>query len=150
MRSRGVCLPSICAGVLAAALLASGCASSTAPSSFAPFTQTDVVVGTGDVAVDGASITVNYTGWLYDPTKPDNKGLQFDTTTGQSPFTFTLGAGNVIAGWDQGLVGMKVNGIRRLIIPPSLAYGGTRSGDIPPYSTLVFDIQLVSVTPPSS
>ncbi|MFL6280994.1 MAG: FKBP-type peptidyl-prolyl cis-trans isomerase [Vicinamibacterales bacterium] len=101
--------------------------------------------GTGSEAITGALVTVNYTGWLYDPAKLDGKGLQFDTSVGANPFAFTLGAGQVIAGWDQGIAGMKVGGLRRLIIPPSLAYGPVRYGPIPPDATLVFDIELTEV-----
>ena len=107
--------------------------------------QTDLIAGAGAVAASGNSITVNYTGWLYDPAKPENKGQQFDTSSGRDPFTFTLGAGQVIAGWDQGLINMRVGGTRRLVIPPSLAYGSSRNGPIPPNSSLVFDVQLVSI-----
>jgi len=87
---------------------------------------------------------VTYTGWLYDGSKADFKGLVFDSTLGKAPFSFALGAGAVIKGWDQGIPGMKVGGLRRLVIPPSLAYGPTRSGAIPANSTLVFDVGLVS------
>src|SRR5512134_1363111 len=101
-----------------------GCTdSATAPSDFAPFSQTDVRVGTGAEAVSGAVLEVHYTGWLYDGTKAENKGLQFDSSAGGDPLSFTLGAGRVISGWDQGLVGMRAGGLRRLVIPPSLAYG---------------------------
>jgi FKBP-type peptidyl-prolyl cis-trans isomerase len=94
--------------------------------------------------VAGRRITVNYTGWLYDPTRPDNKGQQFDTSAGRQPFSFVPGAGQVIRGWDQGVVGMKVGGLRRLTIPPDLAYGSTGAGGvIPPNATLVFDIELL-------
>jgi FKBP-type peptidyl-prolyl cis-trans isomerase FkpA len=140
------------AGVLACAALTvavQGCADPpTGPSMSAPFNQTDLRVGTGDEAAFGNSITVNYTGWLYDASKPDAKGLQFDSSVGGAPFTFTLGAGGVIVGWDEGLVGMKAGGARRLIIPSSLAYGGIRNGPIPPFATLVFDIELVEVVKP--
>lgn len=102
-------------------------------------------MGTGADAISGTSITVNYTGWLYDTSKADHKGLQFDTSVGKTPFSFTLGAGQVIKGWDQGVVGMKVGGTRELVIPPSLAYGSTRTGSIPPNATLLFDITLVSI-----
>ena len=78
-------------------------------------------------------------------TKPDLKGLQIDTSVGGTPFTFTLGIGQVIAGWDQGLPGMKVGGTRRLVIPSSLAYGSVRSGPVPPFATLVFEIDLLNV-----
>ncbi len=131
--------------VLVALLPAAACNSSTAPSNLAAFSQTDLVVGSGPAAAAGNTLTVNYTGWLLDITKTDGKGLQFDTTLGREPFSFTLGTQDVIPGWDQGLVGMQVGGIRRLIIPPSLAYGGTRNGPIPPNSTLVFEIELLSV-----
>jgi FKBP-type peptidyl-prolyl cis-trans isomerase FkpA len=132
-------------------LTVSSCSQSiTSPSSSFPFSQVDLLAGTGDAAAVNDILTVNYTGWLYDPTKPDNKGLQFDTTVGKDPFVFTLGTASVIQGWDQGLVGMKTGGIRRLVVPPSLGYGDVRNFSIPPYSTLVFEIELVSVTAPSS
>jgi FKBP-type peptidyl-prolyl cis-trans isomerase FkpA len=122
-----------------------GCSSSpTAPSSPA-FSQTDLRVGTGNAAASGSSVTVIYTGWFYDSSKTDKKGLEFDSTAGQTPLTFTLGAGTVIPGWDQGLVGMRVGGLRQLIIPPSMGYGGSRYASIPPNATLVFDIELVEV-----
>jgi FKBP-type peptidyl-prolyl cis-trans isomerase FkpA len=118
------------------------------PSTTAPYSQVDLKVGTGAEAASGTTITVNYTGWIYDATKPDTKGLQFDTSVGTTPFTFVLGTNSVIQGWDQGLVGMKVGGIRRLVIPPSLAYGSVRNFSIPPYSTLVFDVELLEIPPP--
>ena len=86
---------------------------------------------------------VSYTGWLYDPTKPESKGAQFDTST---MYSFVLGAGSVIRGWDQGVVGMKIGGQRRLIIPPELAYGSQASARVPANSTLVFDIMLLNVS----
>ena len=127
------------------AAAASGCTSTTGPSSTAPFSQTDLTPGTGTEAATGNILSVDYTGWLYDPSKPDHKGLQFDTSIGRSVFTFTLGKGQVIKGWDQGLVGMKVGGIRRLVVPPSLAYGATGNPPIPPNAALVFDIALIAV-----
>src|SRR4051812_20952518 len=108
------------------ALLAAGCGSATPVSPTtpgAPFSQTDLRVGTGTEATAGRVITVNYTGWLYDTSQIENKGRQFDTSAGRGPFSFTLGAGTVIRGWDQGVVGMRVGGMRRLVIPPELAYG---------------------------
>jgi len=131
----------VLAGLIALSL---GCSSSpTGPSNDAPFSQTDLRVGTGAVAAAGQTLTVNYTGWFYDASKPDQKGVSFDSTVGKSPFTFTLGAQQVIKGWDQGLPGMQVGGLRRLVIPPSLAYGSTRSGSIPANSTLLFEIELL-------
>jgi FKBP-type peptidyl-prolyl cis-trans isomerase FkpA len=115
------------------------------PSPSVPFTQTDLRIGTGAEAVNGSVLTMNYTGWLYDASKADRKGLQFDSSIGQPPFVFTLGVGQVIRGWDQGVPGLKVGGLRQLIVPPSLAYGDVRSGGIPPNSTLVFDVELVGI-----
>ena len=124
----------------------SGCGDSpTAPSSFAPFTRTDLRVGTGLPALVGSVVTVHYTGWIYDPTKTDNKGPLFDTSVGGDPFSFTLGSGQVITGWDLGVVGMLEGGLRRIVLPPSLAYGQGRNSIIPPNATLVFDIDLVTV-----
>lgn len=135
--------------ILGAAILTviagSGCSSSsTAPTSSAPYSQTDLTVGTGITAASGNRVTAAYTGWLYDSSQPSGKGKQFDSSPG---YTFILGAGTVIKGWDQGVVGMKVGGQRRLVIPPDLAYGsqGSSNGAIPPNATIVFDITLVSV-----
>lgn len=108
----------------------------------APFSQIDVIVGTGATATPGRTIMVSYTGWLYDPTRPESKGTQFDSNAG---FTFPLGAGRVIAGWEQGVNGMRVGGLRRLTIPPNLGYGPQANGQIPGNSTLVFDIMLLAV-----
>ena len=89
---------------------------------------------------------MQYTGWLYESTAKDNKGKEFDSSRNAGkPFKFPLGTGSVIKGWDQGIVGMAVGGKRRLVIPPSLAYGATRQGIIPPNATLVFEITLVSI-----
>jgi FKBP-type peptidyl-prolyl cis-trans isomerase FkpA len=130
------------------ALLASACGSSTtSPSQNAnvPFSMTDLVVGTGATATAGRIASVNYTGWLYDASKTENKGTQFDSNAGKGAFQFTLGVGRVIAGWDQGVAGMKIGGKRRLIIPPSLGYGASGTGPIPGNATLVFDIELIGV-----
>jgi FKBP-type peptidyl-prolyl cis-trans isomerase FkpA len=117
------------------------------PSNIAPFSQRDLLVGTGGDAEAGKVLRVNYTGWLYNQDRPDQKGSVFDSSlnTGREPFVFVLGAGQVIAGWDQGLVGMKVGGVRRLVVPPSLAYGGFRNGPIPPNATLVFEVELLEI-----
>ncbi len=125
--------------------MAAGCHNSPTSPSSAAYSQTDVRVGTGTTAASGNAVTVNYTGWFYDSSKPDGKGLEFDSTVGKSSFTFTLGAGSVIAGWDQGIVGMQIGGLRRLVIPPSLAYGSVRYNSIPPNTTLVFDVELLQV-----
>jgi FKBP-type peptidyl-prolyl cis-trans isomerase FkpA len=118
----------------------------TAQSQGPAFQRIDIVEGTGALASSGRTLTVNYTGWLYDATKSDFKGTQFDTSVGKTPFTFHLGAGSVITGWDQGLLGMRAGGKRTLIIPASLAYGSTGSGTtIPPNAPLIFEVELVSV-----
>jgi FKBP-type peptidyl-prolyl cis-trans isomerase len=117
----------------------------TTPSTGAPYSQTDLQLGAGADAVAGKTITANYTGWFYDASKTDQKGLQFETSVGKTPLTFVLGTGNVIQGFDVGMNGMKVGGMRRLIIPPSLAYGGVRNGPIPPFATLVFEVELLEV-----
>ncbi len=107
----------------------------------------DVKQGTGAEAVSGKPVVVHYTGWLYDASKPDNKGGKFDSSRDrQVPFGFFLGAGKVIKGWDEGVVGMKVGGQRTLIIPPGLAYGDRAVGGvIPANSTLIFDVELIEV-----
>lgn len=111
----------------------------------APFSTTDLRVGTGVAAAVGQAISVNYTGWLYSNTAPENKGTVFDTSAGRGVFRFTLGVGSVIRGWDQGIPGMRVGGLRRIVIPPELAYGSSGSGPIPPNATLLFEVELVSV-----
>ena len=82
---------------------------------------------------------------FYGESRPEKKGPVFDSSVGGTPFSFTLGASQVIAGWDQGLQGMRIGGVRRLVIPPSLAYGTFRNGPIPPNATLVFEIELLDV-----
>ncbi len=99
----------------------------------------DQQVGSGDEATSGKTVDVHYTGWLTDGTK-------FDSSIGRGPFSFRLGAGQVIAGWDQGVQGMKVGGKRRLTIPSELGYGARGfPGAIPPNSTLVFEVELLGV-----
>ena len=123
-----------------------GCGgSSDAPTvvtSSAPYSQTDLVAGFGADATSGRTVTVSYSGWLYDTSRPEGKGNQFDSSPN---FQFTLGRGQVIAGWDRGVLGMKVGGQRRLIIPPDLAYGQSGRPPIPPNATLIFDITLLGV-----
>ena len=107
----------------------------------------ELKAGTGEVATAGKIAVVQYTGWLYEASAKDNKGKQFDSSLNQGqPFRFPVGAGQVIKGWDQGVVGMKVGASRRLIIPADLAYGDSGAGGvIPPGATLVFDIDLVAI-----
>jgi FKBP-type peptidyl-prolyl cis-trans isomerase FkpA len=129
--------------MLAAAITA--CNNSPTTPSSAAYSSTDLRIGSGATAGAGNTVTVNYTGWLYDSTKTDGKGLEFDSTLGKSPLSFVLGTGSVIAGWDEGIPGMRVGGVRRLVIPPSLGYGESRYASIPPNSTLVFEIELLNV-----
>jgi len=110
-----------------------------------PLKKIDTVVGTGKEAVAGANVVVNYTGWIYEPNSPQQHGAQFDSSIGRSPFSFPLGAGQVIPGWDQGVLGMKVGGKRTLIVPASLGYGSNGIGPIPPNSNLIFDVELLEV-----
>ena len=107
--------------------------------------KTDVKVGTGEEAEIGKTVNVHYTGWLYDENAPDKKGKKFDSSYDRKePFSFMLGAGRVIKGWDKGVQGMKVGGQRTLIIPPSMAYGAKGAGGvIPPDATLIFDVELI-------
>jgi FKBP-type peptidyl-prolyl cis-trans isomerase FkpA len=107
----------------------------------------DLVTGTGAEAVDGRLLRVHYTGWLYHPSRPDHKGREFDSSRRRGvPFEFRLGAGQVIRGWEDGVRGMRGGGVRRLTIPPSLAYGAAgAAGVIPPHATLVFEIELLEV-----
>ena len=109
--------------------------------------MTDREIGTGATAEAGHDVAVHYTGWLHDPAAPDNKGRKFDSSRDRGqPFRFTLGEGMVIAGWDQGVVGMKIGGHRTLTIPPELGYGARGAGGvIPPNATLVFDVELLEV-----
>ncbi len=109
--------------------------------------KTDAVIGTGAEATAGKSVSVHYTGWLYDASAPDHKGKKFDSSRDRGePLSFPLGAGRVIKGWDEGVAGMKVGGRRTLIIPPDLAYGARGAGGvIPPNATLVFDVELLDV-----
>jgi len=119
-----------------------------APTVNVPFSATDLVVGSGAMASAGQTLTVAYTGWLYEQGASENKGTLFDQASTSSPFSFVLGAGQVIAGWDQGFAGMRVGGRRRLVIPPELAYGsqGAAGGLIPPNATLVFEVELLAVS----
>jgi FKBP-type peptidyl-prolyl cis-trans isomerase FkpA len=104
-------------------------------------------VGSGNDAQAGRTVVVHYTGWLYDESRSDKKGRKFDSSRDRNePFSFDLGAGQVIPGWDQGVAGMRVGGQRTLVIPPSLGYGARGAGGvIPPNATLVFDVELMDV-----
>lgn len=120
-------------------------AASAAPMA-ASLQQIDVKIGTGKEAVAGSNVSVHYSGWLFDANAAKQHGTAFDSSVGRGPFSFPLGAGRVIKGWDQGVAGMKVGGKRTLIIPAELGYGARGAGGvIPPNATLVFDVELLDV-----
>jgi FKBP-type peptidyl-prolyl cis-trans isomerase FkpA len=126
-----------------------GCERAKAPAPVAaapiPLQKIDTVAGTGKEAVGGVTAVVNYTGWLYEPNAPQQHGAQFDSSVGRGPFSFSLGAGQVIPGWDEGVKGMKVGGKRTLIVPAAMGYGSSGAGPIPPNANLIFDVELVDV-----
>jgi FKBP-type peptidyl-prolyl cis-trans isomerase FkpA len=131
------------AAVLAFGLaLAFGQAAASAPKALQ---KTDTVAGSGKAAKAGSTVTVHYTGWLYAPKEPGQHGAQFDSSAGGEPFTFQLGAGKVMPGWDEGLVGMKAGGKRTLVVPAAKGYGSRGAGPIPPNANLIFDVQMLDV-----
>ena len=107
----------------------------------------DTTVGSGAEAKAGQRVKVHYTGWLYDPTAANNRGTKFDSSKDRGqPFSFGLGGGEVIRGWDEGVQGMKVGGTRVLTIPPEMGYGARGAGGVlPPNATLVFEVDLLGV-----
>jgi FKBP-type peptidyl-prolyl cis-trans isomerase len=117
------------------------------PAVIAALVKTDVKLGEGALAAAGKTISVHYTGWLYDEAAPNHHGKKFDSSRDRNtPFDFTLGVGQVIPGWDHGVEGMKVGGQRMLIVPPGMAYGSRGAGGvIPPNAQLVFDVELLAV-----
>lgn len=141
----------LAAALLAAALVA-GCADPGPPpgGTVAELARIDVAQGEGDIAQAGDEVTVHYTGWIYDEREPDLRGEQFDSSRERGePFTFPLGAGRVIPGWDEGVTGMRVGGRRELRIPAEMAYGRRGAGGaIPPNASLVFDVELLEVRTP--
>jgi FKBP-type peptidyl-prolyl cis-trans isomerase FkpA len=108
----------------------------------------DLIVGDGEEATSGSTVAVHYIGWLADTDENGDvvTGTQFDSSVGGDPFQFTIGAGDVIPGWDIGVAGMKVGGVRILLIPPAMGYGAQGAGDvIPPNAALIFQVQLLGV-----
>jgi FKBP-type peptidyl-prolyl cis-trans isomerase FkpA len=144
-------LPVAIACAFAGALLGCGAKPSNTPAATASAVNslevTDLAHGAGAAVGAGQYAIVQYTGWLYEPSAPDHKGKEFDSSLKSgTPFRFQLGAGQVIKGWDQGVAGMQIGGKRRLVIPADLAYGDSGAGDvIPPGATLVFDVDLVGI-----
>ena len=136
---------------LLALLALSACADPGPPSggSVAELQRIDEKPGTGAMATAGSDVTVHYTGWLYDEKAKELRGEKFDSSVdrGES-FTFLLGAGQVIRGWDDGVAGMRVGGKRRLLIPSDYGYGRDGAGGvIPPNASLVFEVELLAVKP---
>ena len=139
-------------GLALSTALVTGCAESTTPSSKATgsvteLVITDVVTGEGTEAIAGSTLSMHYTGWLYDESSAGNKGKKFDSSLDRGrPFEFKLGMGRVIKDWDQGVAGMKVGGQRTLTIPSNLGYGARGAGgSIPPNAALIFDVELLDV-----
>jgi FKBP-type peptidyl-prolyl cis-trans isomerase FkpA len=143
----------LCLGAAAAVLFGSllaGCSRQEAPpppNSSGDIIMTDLKTGTGPAISKGQTAVVHYTGWLYSEGAPENKGKKFDSSRDRGqPFSFPLGAGRVIQGWDEGVDGMQVGGQRRLLIPPEKGYGASGAGGvIPPNATLVFDVELMAI-----
>ena len=137
----GLCVVIVCALLLIPQAMST--AKVTTPSGLQ---YVDLTVGNGDVAKAGDQVSVHYTGWLQNP--GGSKGRKFDSSKDRGqPFQFALGQGQVIKGWDEGVQGMKVGGVRELIIPPALGYGQRGAGGvIPPNATLIFEVELLGVT----
>ena len=122
-------------------------AAAPAPAVVTELVKKDTKVGEGKLAEKGKAVSVHYTGWLYDPAAPEQKGKKFDSSLDRKvPFGFILGAGKVIKGWEEGVVGMKEGGARTLIIPASRGYGDRGAGGvIPPGATLLFEVELLKI-----
>ena len=136
--------------LLAAAVLLAGCSPNTQQESTVSTAQlkmTELKPGTGPAIKTGQTAVVHYTGWLYVEDAPDHKGKKFDSSLDRNdPFSFPVGGGQVIQGWDQGVAGMQVGGQRRLVITAELGYGSRGAGSvIPPNATLLFDVELLSI-----
>lgn len=134
-----------------AALATAACGNDNSPSGtgaedISALRTIDLTVGSGAQAAPGQRITVHYTLYLYSSTAAGNKGSRLESSRdSNTPFAFTLGSGGVIAGWDQGIPGMRVGGSRTLLIPSAMAYGSRGSGRVPPNAALVFDVDLISI-----
>ena len=124
-----------------------GMAENTSDAAMTGLQITDVTNGEGATAEAGQTVIVHYTGWLYDPSQPDNKGEKFDSSVDRGqPFSCPLGAGQVIRGWDEGFAGMQIGGKRILVIPPEMGYGERGAGGvIPPNATLMFEVDLLEI-----
>ena len=147
------CKPRLAMAAATAMLLSllAGCADPGPPPGgrIAELQRVDERTGTGAVATPGSDVTVHYTGWLFDDKAANRRGQKFDSSVDRGqPFSFLLGAGRVIRGWDDGVAGMRVGGKRVLMIPPELGYGRKGAGGvIPPNGSLVFEVELLDVKP---
>lgn len=132
---------------LVVTILAASCGGSTETGTVTELIREDARVGVGAEAQPGRRVVVHYTGWLYEESRPDRKGAKFDSSRDRNePFSFSLGAGEVIRGWDEGVAGMRVGGQRTLTIPPNLGYGAQGAGGvIPPNATLLFEVELLEI-----
>lgn len=130
-----------------ALMLAAACGNDAGRSTVTQLIRQDARVGTGAEAQPGRGVVVHYTGWLYDESRPDRKGAKFDSSRDRNePFSFNLGAGEVIQGWDEGVAGMRVGGQRTLTIPADMGYGARGAGGvIPPNATLLFEVELLEI-----
>ena len=150
MSGRAVFAAVVLFGVATAAACApSNPTSPSGPTAGVRFSLVDLKIGDGDTVASGDRIEVWFTGWIYVQSSPDNnKGELIDSNRDRTLFRYIVGTGHVIEGWDQGVPGMKVGGIRRLIIPPELAYGSDGQARIPPGATLIFEIEVATVEHP--
>ncbi len=137
--------------LLAALLVLCGCTPPGPPpgGTIGQFEKIDHAIGSGQEATAGTLVSVHYTGWLYDEKAPDKHGEKFDSSVDRGePFSFPLGGGKVIRGWDEGVAGMRIGGKRTLMLPPDYGYGDRGAGGvIPPGASLVFDVELLDLKP---
>ena len=115
------------------------------PAKLTELIKIDQAHGTGRVAASGDTVTIHYTGWLYAPKARQQRGPRFDHSTDGQPYTFKLGAGTVIKGWDEGVRGMRVGGKRTLLVPASMGFGKEGLGPVPSTASLIFEIELIAV-----
>jgi FKBP-type peptidyl-prolyl cis-trans isomerase len=133
------------AAVVAASIMALAACNYLPTEPSLPFSRTDLRVGTGSEVTTGRTVVAHLQGWIHNADRPEQKGIQFTTTVDGFPAFFIVGGGDVITGINLGVIGMREGGLRRLVIPPTLAYGSTGFGVIPPYSNLIFEVDLLEV-----
>ena len=141
--TRRVLLLALCATMLG--LSSAAHAAAATPGAKLSLQKIDTRPGSGREAITGSTVTIHYTGWLYAPKSSTLRGASFDSSLDAAPFTFKLGGGSVIKGWDEGIRGMKVGGKRTLIVPAELGFGKHGLGPVPSGSNLIFNIELMDV-----